>query len=138
MVKSRYSEKGHKILNIWNLCPDLGNWNLVIRSRSVNFLMNWGHWGCSFEKIFFGGRIMKSSSWILAPFLSEAVEANQCYFFENWLMKHKWATLVNMPCEHASRDILSKFSLLLPLRAIYFRSYQYETPCIFLSDVLFW
>ena len=36
---------------------------------------------------------------ILAPFLSEAVEANQCNFFENWLMRHKWATLVNMQLE---------------------------------------
>ena len=31
--------------------------------------------------------------------------------------------------EHATRDILSKFSILLPFRAIYFRSYQYDTPC---------
>ena len=36
------------------------------------------------------------------------------------------------PCEHAARDLLSKFSFLLPLRAIYFRSYHYETPCIVL------
>ena len=25
---------------------------------------------------------------------SEAVKASRCYFFENWLMKHKWVTLV--------------------------------------------
>ena len=31
--------------------------------------------------------------------VDEAVEASQCYFFENWLMKHKWATLVNMQLE---------------------------------------
>ena len=36
---------------------------------------------------------------ILAPFLSEAVEASRCYFLENWLMKHKWATLVTMQSE---------------------------------------
>ena len=29
----------------------------------------------------------------------EAVEASQCSFFENWLMKHKWATLVTMQPE---------------------------------------
>ena len=46
---------------------------------------------------------------------------------ENWLIKHKWATLVNMQPEIY---ILSKFSIILPLRAIYFRSYQYETPCM--------
>ena len=31
----------------------------------------------------------KISSWILAPFLSEALEARWCYFFEKWLMKLK-------------------------------------------------
>ena len=29
----------------------------------------------------------------------EAVEASQCNFFENWLMKHKWVTLVTMQPE---------------------------------------
>ena len=31
--------------------------------------------------------------------------------------------------DNTVRDISSKFSIFLPLRAIYFRSYQYETPC---------
>jgi hypothetical protein len=31
---------------------------------------------------------------ILAPFLSEAVEASQYYFFENWLMKLKCPNLL--------------------------------------------
>ena len=31
---------------------------------------------------------------ILAPFLSEAVEASRCHFFENWLMKHKFPHLL--------------------------------------------
>ena len=34
------------------------------------------------------------SSWILAPFKLEAVEANLCYFFENWLMKLKCPNLL--------------------------------------------
>ena len=33
-------------------------------------------------------------SLILAPFLSEAVEASRCHFFENWLMKHKFPNLL--------------------------------------------
>ena len=33
-------------------------------------------------------------SLILAPFLSEAVEASRCYFFENWLMKVKCSNLL--------------------------------------------
>ena len=38
-------------------------------------------------------------------------------------------TQMSNPFDHAARDIPSKFSIFLPLRAIYFRSYQYETPC---------
>ena len=33
--------------------------------------------------------------WYLIPFLSEAVEVSQCYFFENWLMKLKLVNLLN-------------------------------------------
>ena len=79
---------------------------------------HWGHWGCRgfkawkitpedfraiqafeysfifiFWKIVFTGRIMKYHG-ILAPFLSEAVEASQCNFFENWLIKHKFPNLL--------------------------------------------
>ena len=32
--------------------------------------------------------------WILAPFLSEAAEARECQFFENWLMTQKSAILL--------------------------------------------
>ena len=35
-------------------------------------------------------------SLISEPFLSEAVEASQCYFFENWLMKLKFPNLMNL------------------------------------------
>ena len=31
---------------------------------------------------------------VLAPFLQEAVEATQCYFFENWFIKLKCPTLL--------------------------------------------
>ena len=33
--------------------------------------------------------------WYMAPFLSEAVEASLCYFFENWWMKLKCHNLRN-------------------------------------------
>ena len=46
-----------------------------------------------FEKIFFGFN-HEISHHILAPFLSEAVEASQCHFFGNWLMKHKCPKLL--------------------------------------------
>ena len=48
----------------------------------------------SFEKQFFWQN-HENSCWILAPFLSEAVEASLCYFFENWLMKLKCPNLRN-------------------------------------------
>ena len=31
---------------------------------------------------------------ILAPFLSEAVEDSQCYFYENWVVKLKFSNLL--------------------------------------------
>ena len=45
-----------------------------------------------FEKQFFWQN-HENPFWILAPFLSEAVEASLCYFFENWLMKLKFPNL---------------------------------------------
>ena len=46
----------------------------------------------------------------LISFLSEAVEANRCYSFEKWLMKHKWVTLMTMQLD------------------IYHENYQYFYP----------
>ena len=37
---------------------------------------------------------MKYQDEFLAPFLSEAVQANQCDFFEKWLMKLKCPNLL--------------------------------------------
>ena len=58
--------------------------------------------------------------------MSEAVEANQYYFFENWFMKLKCPSLLKPLCRHHNS---TKLWLLLPLRAIYFSTFQYETPC---------
>ena len=33
--------------------------------------------------------------WYLIPLLLEAVEASECYFFENWLIKLNWPNLLN-------------------------------------------
>ena len=48
--------------------------------------------------------------WYLVPFLSEAVEASLCYFFENWFMKLK--------CPH----------LLKPLGTIFQQNYWFFYP----------
>ena len=50
---------------------------------------------------------------ILAPFLSEAVEASRCYCFENWLMTHKCQNLLK-----PLGTIIQTKIILLPLRAI--------------------
>ena len=42
-------------------------------------------------------------------------------------------TQMGNPRDHAIRDIASKFSIFLPLRAIHFRSYHYETPCMIIE-----
>ena len=46
--------------------------------------------------------------------------------FENWLMKHKWATLVNMQLE-------VYYHILNPStpQSHLFRLHQYETPCTY-------
>ena len=60
----------------------------------------------------------KVSYWILAPFLSETVEASLFHFFENWLMKLKFLNLLRL-------------LILLPLRADLLCILQYETPCTY-------
>ena len=62
--------------------------------------------------------------------ISDTLSVRGCWgqpmlFF--WKLIHE--TQMSNTCHHADRDILSKFSILLPLRAVYFRSYLYETPC---------
>ena len=47
---------------------------------------------------FLWNRSSKFFHWYLIFFLSEAVEASQCYFFEKWLMKHKCPNLLNPLC----------------------------------------
>ena len=59
------------------------------------------------------------------PFLSEAVEASWCYFFENWFMKLKCPNLLKPLFRHHNS---TKSFFLLPLRATYFSTFQYETP----------
>ena len=51
------------------------------------------HYFYVLRKNFFGWN-HEISYWILAPFLSEAVEASQYYFFENWFIKLKCPTLL--------------------------------------------
>ena len=67
-----------------------------ITSESSRFLNSiiWGPISLYFDvlKNNFFWQNHENSCWILAPFLSEAVEASLCYFFENWLMKLKWWT----------------------------------------------
>jgi hypothetical protein len=47
-------------------------------------------------KEFFFWQDHENSCWILASFLSQAVEASLWYFFKNWLMKHKFPNLRNL------------------------------------------
>ena len=77
-----------------------------------------------FEKIFFGFN-HEISHHILAPFLSEAVEASQCHFFGNWLMNE---TQMSKTPEATRHHNLIKLLILLPLRADLLGILQYETP----------
>ena len=60
--------------------------------------------------------------WYLIPFLLEAVEASLCHFLENWLVKFK--------CPNLLKPL---GTIILPPRAISFRTLQYEKP---VNDIL--
>ena len=64
----------------WKICTDDFTVIQVLEFSSI--LMFWKeNYFCLNHEI---------SCWILAPFLSEAVEASLCHFFENWWMKLKF------------------------------------------------
>ena len=58
-------------------------------------------------------------------YLSEAVKASRCYFFENWLMKHKWVTLVIIQAVIYHRNS----QCFYPSEPFQKKTYHYETPC---------
>ena len=76
---------------------------------------------CCIAKIFLEGRIMKYFS----NFSVGGCWGQPMLLF--WKLVDE--TQMGIPRDHAGRDILSKLLILLPLRAVYFRSYHYETPC---------
>jgi hypothetical protein len=50
--------------------------------------------------LFCGMNHQKSNFLLISDiFLSEAVEASRCSFFKNWMIKHKWVTIVTMQRE---------------------------------------
>ena len=59
------------------------------------------------------------SYWILAPFLSEAVEASRCYFFENqeWISK---IYHLRIPKLLSNKILLTYFNLSEPIHKIQF------------------
>ena len=61
----------------------------------------------------------KISYWILAPFLSEAVEASQCYFFRNqgWISK---ISNLRIPKPFSYKILLAYFSLSEPIHKVQF------------------
>ena len=63
--------------------------------------------------------------WILAFFLSEAVEASLCYFFDNWLME----TQISQPQEYTDAFKQNLTCIFLSVRAILKETFQCETPC---------
>ena len=103
-----------------------------------------GHWGCrgfkawkittedfrviqtfEFSVIFmFGKKIIfgynhEISNWILAPFLSEAVEASWCYFFENQECISKIYNLSILKLL-SNKILLTYFNLSQPIHKVQF------------------
>ena len=62
--------------------------------------------------------------WYLIYFLSEAVEASRCHFFENWLMKHKCTNLLK-PLGTINQW---NYWFFYPLELIYFALFNMRHP----------
>ena len=58
--------------------------------------------------------------WYLVPFLSEAVEASPCYFFQNWLMKLKCPNLLK-PLDTIIQENCQPFYPSEPFRILRFQ-----------------
>ena len=63
---------------------------------------------------------MKYQDEFLAPFLSEAVEASRCQFFENWLMKLKCPNLLK-PLDTIIHENYQPFYHSEPFRILLFQ-----------------
>ena len=63
---------------------------------------------------------------MLAPFLSKAVEASRCHFF--WKLVDE--TQMCKPPEATRHHNSIKYLILLPLRAVQFRPFHFDTPCM--------
>ena len=108
-----------------NFSEKLDFWWCLPQKGSVDFLIKWGyrgHWGCRGVKAW---KITTEIEWILETFLLEAVDASQCYFFENWLLCLKIYNL-RIPKLPSNKIITCVF---LSARVNLKGTLQYETPC---------
>ena len=104
-----------KDLFFLNELPDLDGW-IIPGTKMTNtgpFFVIWNIKNPTFH-------------WYLILFLSEAVEASRCHFFENWLMKHKYPHLLKPLGTINQKKIL----VLLSLRANLKSQFRNEIPCI--------
>ena len=89
---------------------------MTLRGRRIeNFLKHDQYWSLFVEWIIKNPLF----PWYLIPFLSEAVEASLCYFFEIWWMKLK-CPLVMKPLVTKVQENSQSFYPSEPLRIIHF------------------
>ena len=107
--------KGRRIINFIELWSIAGSGGLEIWVSSTSFEKKW-FW-----------QNHENPFWILAPFLSEAVEAILCYFFKNWLMKLRFPNLRNIHYTDTFKQNLT--CIFLSVRVNLKETFQCETPC---------
>ena len=115
-------------LNSLNNLNGLNDLNSLISSKKLQILMVGSFLAPKWPIIvLFWGMVLQKSN---VSLISDTLCVGGCW---GQPMQLFWKlvdeTQMGIPRDHAARDILSKFSILLPLRAVYFRSYHYETPC---------
>ena len=89
------------LLRAMRLQKFLRPWKLLLRTFESSWILNSFNlrakiiiFSCFEKKNFWQNH--ENPFWILAHFLSEAVEASLCYFFKNWLVKLKFPNLRNI------------------------------------------
>ena len=103
--------------------------SLLPNDFDLYYVQGVSHWNEQSKLALTDGQIeiFNFISWILAPFLSEAVEARLCYFFKNCLIKTKRHNLLNRPPKIWNWKSQS-FHLAEP---IYFGEHSYMTSDVF-------
>ena len=115
-------------------CKGSKAWKITTEDFLVNNILEF-----SFTLMFWGNLFLwynhEISYWILAPFLSEAVEASRCYFFKNqeWILK---IYHLRIPKLLSNRILPTYFTLSEPIHKTQF-NVRYPVSYVYISLITY-